>query len=258
MPKETAMGQSDFPFRHSIMKVQILAPAAGVVTCKEQLTVTCKTKVMKESEMKLFDLPASPNAVKVRLVMAHLGLNFEHEMVDLPKGDHMRPEFVQMNPNAKMPVLKDGDFVLWESNAIMLYLAEKNQSDLVPAVLQQRALMHQWMAWAVAHWTPTLGPWLFQVLAPSFFPGFVGDPKIVENCKTDFAKYGPVLEKGLAGKKFLLGDSLSLADFAVAPMLMYAEMMQLPMQEYPNIKGWLSTVQGLPAWSKATQALAHA
>jgi glutathione S-transferase len=208
--------------------------------------------------MKLYDMPPSPNALKVRLVLNHLGLEFDHQMVDLTKGDHMHPDFVAKNPNAKMPVLEDDGFFLWESNAIMYYLAEKHQSDLIPADLKQRAEMHKWMAWSLAHWTPTLGPWLFNTLAPSFFQGFVPDQAAIAKSKTDFAKYAPVLNDSLKGRDYLLGSSVSLADMSIATILNYAELIGANLAEYPEIQRWFGNIQRLPAWEKTIKVLAHA
>ncbi|MBS2034586.1 glutathione S-transferase family protein [bacterium] len=208
--------------------------------------------------MKLYDLPPSPNALKVRLVLNYLGQDFEHELVDLAKGGHLASDFVARNPNAKMPVLEDDDLVLWESNAIMYYLAEKHQSDLIPVDLKQRAHLHKWMAWAVAHWTPTLGPWLFHTMAPSFFPGFVPDPAVIAKAKEDFAKYAAVLNQELQGKDYLLGSSLSLADLAIAPLLQYQQLMQIDLAPYPEIGRWMSTIRKLPVWDQTMAVLTPA
>jgi glutathione S-transferase len=75
--------------------------------------------------MKLYHFPRSPNTRKVLAVIVHLGLNTELETVDLLKGEQMKPEFIRLNPNHKTPALQDGDFLLWESNAIMQYLASR-------------------------------------------------------------------------------------------------------------------------------------
>lgn len=208
--------------------------------------------------MKLYDLPPSPNALKVRLVLNHLDLSFEHELVDIPKGGHMQPAFVALNANAKMPVLEDDGLVLWESNAIMLYLAEKHGSDLIPAGLGERAHMHKWMAWGLAHWTSTLGPWLFNTMAPSFFEGYVVDQQAIAKAKESFAKYASVLNGELVGKTYLLGAKLSLADFCIAPILNYAELMQIPLADYPEIQRWFGNIQKTPSWNKTMQVLAHA
>ena len=116
--------------------------------------------------------------------------------------------------------------------------------------------MHKWMAWGLAHWTTTLGPWLFNVLAPGFFEGYVVDHDAIAKSKTDFAKYGAVLNSELKGKNYLVGGKLTLADLALAPFLNYAEVMQIPLADYPEIQRWLSHLQSLPMWQKTMQVLA--
>ncbi len=76
--------------------------------------------------MRLYVFPPSPRATKVIALANHLGLDCELRVVDLFRGDQMKPEFVALNPNRRMPVLEDEGFVLWESNAILHYLASKN------------------------------------------------------------------------------------------------------------------------------------
>jgi glutathione S-transferase len=98
--------------------------------------------------MKLYVLPPSPRAFKVTALKNHLGLDCETQIVDLGKGDQLTPEYVAMNPNRKMPVLEDDGFVLWESNAILFYLASKKpQSGLWPSDLNRQADVLRWLAW---------------------------------------------------------------------------------------------------------------
>jgi len=82
--------------------------------------------------MKLYGFPPSPNTWKVRAVAAHLGIPLELEFVDLTKGQHRTPEYLALNPTGRTPTLVDGDFRLWESNAIMQYLASQKPNSLPP------------------------------------------------------------------------------------------------------------------------------
>jgi glutathione S-transferase len=87
------------------------------------MCVVCLTTL--EIEMKLYGFPPSPNTRKVQAVAAHLQIPLELEFVNLPKGETRTAEFILLNPGGRTPVLVDGDFTLWESNAIMQYLASK-------------------------------------------------------------------------------------------------------------------------------------
>ncbi len=103
--------------------------------------------------MKLYVLPPSPRAFKVIALKNYLALDCEMQLVDLGKGDQLAPEYIAMNPNRKMPVLEDDGFVLWESNAILFYLASKKpESALWPPDAKRQADVLRWLAWESAHW----------------------------------------------------------------------------------------------------------
>ena len=95
--------------------------------------------------IKLHVFPLSPRAFKVLAVAEYLGLDYESVFVDLGKGAHRTPEFAALNPNMRMPVMEDGDFVLWESGAIMQYLALKNpEAGLLPTEPRRLADVTRW------------------------------------------------------------------------------------------------------------------
>ncbi len=95
--------------------------------------------------MKLYHFPHSPNTRKVLAVINYLELDTELEMVNLVTGEQMKPEFIQLNPNHKIPTLEDGDFSLWESNAIMQYLAtQKPGNKLWPSDSKVQADISRW------------------------------------------------------------------------------------------------------------------
>ena len=104
--------------------------------------------------MKLYGFPHSPNTWKVRAVAAHLGLRLDFEFVDLTKGQSRTPAFLALNPTGRTPALVDGDFKLWESNAIMQYLASRTTNSLWPDEARARADIMRWQSWQLAHWGP--------------------------------------------------------------------------------------------------------
>src|SRR5215472_12817358 len=113
--------------------------------------------------MKLYVFPPSPRAFKVLALANYLGLGYELKIVDLTKGEQLRPEFVALNPNKKMPVLEDNGFVLWESNAILQYLAGKRPgSGLLPSDSRQRAEVNRWQFWEIANWDPACSTLVFE------------------------------------------------------------------------------------------------
>jgi glutathione S-transferase len=103
--------------------------------------------------MKLYIFPPSGRALAVMALKNHLAPDCEVQPIDLSRGDQLTPQYLALNPNKKMPTLEDGDFVLWESNAILFYLAAKHpDSGLWPADLQGQADVLRWLAWQSAHW----------------------------------------------------------------------------------------------------------
>ena len=122
--------------------------------------------------MKLHVFPFSPNARKVLFVVHHLGLDVETPLVDLFKSEQMEPWFLGLNPNHMMPLLQDGDFVLWESNAIMQYLAaQKPGSGLWPSDAKAQADVSRWQCWqtrplGVSVWNADLRKYGEAVLEP--------------------------------------------------------------------------------------------
>src|SRR5262245_1494981 len=99
---------------------------------------------LKESPVKLYGFPPSPNTRKVQAVAAHIGVALEFEFVDIAKGKSRTPEFLAINPVGRTPVLVDGSFRLWESNAIMQYIASKKKNDLWPEDTRRRADISRW------------------------------------------------------------------------------------------------------------------
>ena len=102
--------------------------------------------------MKLYGFPPSPNTWKVRALAAHLGVPLELEFIDLSKGAQYAPAYLALNPTGRTPTLVDGDFKLWESNAILQYIAGKSANSLWPNDARTRADIAHWQFWQLAHW----------------------------------------------------------------------------------------------------------
>src|SRR5258706_13858844 len=126
--------------------------------------------------MKLYGFPPSPNTRKVQAVAAHLAIPLEFEFVDITKGQSRTPEFLAINPGGRTPVLVDGAFKLWESNAIMQYLAGKKKNDLWPEDYKIRADIARWQFWQIAHWHEGCGVFLWENLVKKLLLGADGDP----------------------------------------------------------------------------------
>ena len=147
--------------------------------------------------MKLYGFPISPNTRKVQATAAQIGIPLDFELVDLTKGQTRTPEFLALNPTARTPVLVDGDFKLWESNAIMQYIAGKKPNSLWPDDLRTRADISRWQCWQLAHWHVGCSGILFE----NFVKGALGmgaaDPDVVKKAEVAFHRDATVLEAHL-------------------------------------------------------------
>jgi len=201
--------------------------------------------------IELYVFPPSPRAFKVMVVANHLGLDTTLRIVDLRKGQQKAPEYAALNPNMRMPTLKEGDYVLWESNAICQYLAQKRpDSGLWPEDARGRLDIARWQFWDNAHWDPACAVFAFEYLAKPLLG--LGEPDMAAVAKGTeaFHRVAKVLDGQLKGKKFVTGDTLTLADFALGPAMNLAEMAHFPVEPYGEIKRWYRTLSALPVWQK--------
>ena len=187
------------------------------------------------------------NPRKACAVARHLTLPVEFIRVALEKGEHRTPQFRAINPNAKVPVLVDGATTLWESNAIMCYLAEKAGSDLWPRDARQTEVM-RWLMWDATEFAPAAGTFYFEHIIKPRFQQREADPAEIARVTPDFERYAGVLDAHLKGRRYLVGDALTVADFAVAITLPYAEKAHLPLENFPEIRRWHDRLGQLPAW----------
>lgn len=184
---------------------------------------------------------------KACAVARYLDLPVEFVAVDLGIGAHKAPEFLRLNPNGRVPVLEDSDCVLWEANAIMAHLAIAAQSDLWPEGAAQADVL-RWLSWDSEHFKPYAGTFYFERLIRPFIG--LGDPDLalIEAATPPFHAAAGVLEEHLSDRDFLRGRSLSIADFAVAVSLPYADAAGIPLAPYPSIRRWHDRMLEVPAW----------
>jgi glutathione S-transferase len=201
--------------------------------------------------MKLYNANFSPNTLRVRAVANELGINLEIVEVDIRKGDNRATDFLARNPNAKVPVLEDGDFVLWESRAICAYLAGlKAEAGLYPADLKARAIGDQWAWWQAIHLGPAMQKLSFEVVLKEKFGMGAPDPAVVEAERKNTAQFLAVLERGLEGRDWIAGD-LSLADFYLATTFMYRDQAGIALDDLPDVAGWIARLEARESWQKA-------
>ena len=159
----------------------------------------------------------------------------------------------------KMPTLEDGDFVLWESNAILQYLASKKPaSGLLPKDERARIDVTRWQFWDLAHWDPACAVFVFEYVAKPLVLG-INEPNqaAIEAGLEPFHRVARVLDGQLRGKKFVTGDTLTVADFSLGAAMNAAEAAHFPLEPYGEIRRWYAALAALPAW-RETLAIANA
>ncbi|MBL8597283.1 MAG: glutathione S-transferase family protein [Devosia sp.] len=156
----------------------------------------------------------SINVRKVLWAAGEMGLAYEQEVWGNPDRDPNVPEFLALNPNAQVPVLVDDGFVLWESNAIMRYLAEKTGSDLLPADRRERALVDQWLTWTVSELNPSWGYAVYALLRKR--PEYNDQGRVQASIDAWNAKMAIIDAQLARPGGFVTNGRFSLADIAIA------------------------------------------
>jgi glutathione S-transferase len=202
--------------------------------------------------IELYVFPPSPRAFKVMAVANHLGIDWTLRMVDLVKGEQKSPQYAALNPNMRMPTLKDGDYVLWESEAILQYLAGKRpEAGLLPSDESGRLNVTRWQFWDACHWDPACATFLFEnVVKAAVLKSGEPDQAVLEKGAEVFHRNAKVLDDRLKGNKYVAGDHLTLADFSLGAPLHYTAMAKFPLEPYAHIARWYDTLRALPSWQK--------
>jgi glutathione S-transferase len=202
--------------------------------------------------MELFADPITVNCRKVVAGLKMLGSDYTLTKVDYFKSEQKSDAFKAINPNAALPALRDGDLVLWESNAILQYAADKGgKAQFYPTDPTKRADINRWLLWEASAWFPSCYVYLVENCVKPLLGGSP-DPAVLAGEEERFHKLAGILDERLSRSTWLTGDSPTIADIAVAaPMHLHASQ-KLPLARHPNLVRWMTKqVEQLPCW-KAT------
>jgi GSH-dependent disulfide-bond oxidoreductase len=185
----------------------------------------------------------TPNGQKVSIMLEELSLPYRVNRVGIFDGENKRPEFVAINPNGKIPAIVDHDGTggkplnVFESGAILIYLAEKTNSELLPTEPAARSTTLQWLMWQMS----ALGPMFGQA---GYFGRFSKEkvPSAIERFNTEGNRLLAVLDRQLAQNEFVAGSDYSIADIAIWPWIAGAEFIGLPLSQYSNVVRWAAAV----------------
>jgi glutathione S-transferase len=202
------------------------------------------------------------NPQKVRLALNELGLAHEIAELKLLQGEQRRPAHLALNPNGKVPVLQDGDLTLWESNAILVYLGEK-EARLWPTSTTSRGEALRWLFFESCHLADPIGTLWFsdfvaekanlsreekaaavQIRAQRF-----GEAKKAE-ARAQLDRFLPVVENHLEHHPWMQGDSFGLVDCCYGSQFDVLTLSQTLLSAYPRVIDYVNRVRARPAWSR--------
>lgn len=203
--------------------------------------------------MKLYEFGPT-RSIRVRWTLQELGVPFEATTVNMLAGEHKSPAFLKINPAGKLPALVDGDLMLTESIAICLYLAEKYpEKGLIPTDLAQRAELYRWLLFAATELEQPL--WRI-ARHTNVYPEEKRLSAEVALAREDFKPMAAVLEEHLKGRQFVMGKSVTVADFALAYTLDWANEIHL-LDGFPQTKAYMERMYARPhAPTRIAKALA--
>jgi glutathione S-transferase len=208
--------------------------------------------------MKVYYHPVSTTSRIVMLYAAQEAPELEFQVVDLLTGEHLLPPYAAINPNCLVPVLEEGDFRLTESSTILKYLADLKGSPSYPKDLRQRARVNEMMDWFNTNLYRDLA---YGLVYPQAFAHHRRPSPEVQAGTLAWAKektkgWLEILDERLIGpnKRYLCGDTITLADYLGAEMVGLGELIRCNYSAYPNVERWLRTMKALPSWPRVHEA----
>jgi glutathione S-transferase len=187
--------------------------------------------------LKIYGLDFSPWVNRVRFKANQIGLDYDYISVDLLGGEGQSPEYKQLHPAGKVPVIDDDGFVLFESGAICRYLATKSTSPLYPNDVKSKAIVDQWTDYSVTHIAMAMQKVLFNSVIYKFMDK-EQDKRSLEEGQEFLQRFLPIIDTQLSSTKYLAGDSISLADMILLAWLDPAEITEFDLSPHQHICTW--------------------
>jgi glutathione S-transferase len=199
--------------------------------------------------------PCTVNSRKVLAGLELLGMQYNLNHVDYFTGAHKAPDFLAINPNGALPAAVDGDFALSESNAILQYAADlTGSSHHYPNDLRQRADINRWLLWEASTWFPSCYTFLVEYGVKPLLKA----ETIIARETPNWHRLAAILDARLAKSRWLTGDTVTIADIAVAAPMHAHKVQRLPLDDHPNLKRWMADIERLPCWQKTQGAVDRA
>ncbi|XP_057441370.1 glutathione S-transferase F9-like [Lotus japonicus] len=202
--------------------------------------------------------PSCAAAKRVLVVLIVKAIEFEVVPVDVFKGEHKDPEYLKLQPFGVVPVIKDGDYTLYESRAIMRYYAEKYRSqgiDLLGKTIEERGLVEQWLEVEAHNFHPPAYDLTIHILVPQL-AGITPDQKVIEESEAKLVNVLNIYEERLSKSKYLAGDFFSLADISHLPFTDYIVNnmgKEHLIKERKHVSAWWDDISNRPSWKKVLE-----
>jgi GST-like protein len=185
----------------------------------------------------------TPNGRKASIMLEEVGLDYKVHSIDITKGEQFTPEFVAINPNSKIPAIidRDQDITIFESGAILIYLADKT-GKLLSSEPKQRFQTIEWLMLQMGSVGPMFGQYNhFYKYAPEKIP------YAIERYKKETLRLYDVLNTQLSKAKYISGEEYTIADIAIYPWLAAYKFMELNLDKHPELKRWYENIKQRPA-----------
>jgi GST-like protein len=200
---------------------------------------------------------STPNGRKVSIMLEECALAYRTHKVDIGKGEQFREEFVELNPNSKIPAIVDYDgpsgkaLKLFESGAILIYLAGKS-GRFLPAGTRGKYKALQWLMFQMGGVGPMLGQTHhFRMYAPEKIE------YAIDRYTNEAKRLYGVIDRRLARSRYIAGPAYGIADMAIFPWLRGAKNQGVEMADFPHLKGWFDEIAARPAVMRAVEVLAE-
>ncbi|KAH8388420.1 hypothetical protein KR093_005984, partial [Drosophila rubida] len=202
------------------------------------------------SDMDFYYLAGSAPCRSVIMTAKALGVELNKKVLNLMEGEHLKPEFVKINPQHTIPTIVDNGFALWESRAILVYLVEKYGKDdsLYPKDPQQQAVINQRLYFDMGT--------LYKSFADYYYPQFLynkpADPEAYKKIQDAFGFLNTFLE----GQEYMAGSQLTIADISLLATVSTFTITDFKLSDYPNVERWYENAQKVtPGWEENWEGL---
>ena len=198
----------------------------------------------------LYATTLSANGRKVLAVSKQLNLQTQLNIINVYQGEGQDQDYLKINPFGKIPTLVDNQVTLWESNAIICYLAESyGHYRLTSANPVVRANIVRWLFWESSHWQPSISSVLETHVGHRLLPEHISAPTGSASWDNPhFTSLASYLNQHLSKNAYICGDSLTIADFSIAAMMTYFRFCDFPFDMFQNINRWFVGIEALDSW----------